>query len=193
MSLKDMRKTAWKKEQGFTLIEVLAAIIILSIVSLVLTSYFTNALSYSKSNQNKTIMVNLARNALFYMEKQDFDKMQEFFVTKDYTLYADMCKIGACGVGNSAEEAAYRQAFDTGALAHVLHPTVNGIDYSINVVYQKGLLEETDSEDEAVKEVDKADIRNYLLPVQVVVTRDSEGGPSAPVEVEGYINNEEIR
>lgn len=53
------------KEAGFTLIEVLAAIVILSIVSLVLTSYFTNAMTYSKSNQNKTIMVNLARNALF--------------------------------------------------------------------------------------------------------------------------------
>lgn len=71
-------KPGLKQEKGFTLIEVLAAIVILSIVSLVLTSYFTNAMSYSKSNQNKTIMVNLARNALFYVEKQDFEAMQEF-------------------------------------------------------------------------------------------------------------------
>lgn len=71
-------KPGLKQEKGFTLIEVLAAIVILSIVSLVLTSYFTNAMSYSKSNQNKTIMVNLARNALFYVEKQDFKEMQEF-------------------------------------------------------------------------------------------------------------------
>lgn len=71
-------KPGLKQEKGFTLIEVLAAIVILSIVSLVLTSYFTNAMSYSKSNQNKTIMVNLARNALFYVEKQDFEAMKEF-------------------------------------------------------------------------------------------------------------------
>lgn len=71
-------KPGLKQEKGFTLIEVLAAIVILSIVSLVLTSYFTNAMSYSKSNQNKTIMVNLARNALFYVEKQDFKAMKEF-------------------------------------------------------------------------------------------------------------------
>lgn len=71
-------KPGLKQEKGFTLIEVLAAIVILSIVSLVLTSYFTNAMSYSKSNQNKTIMVNLARNALFYVEKQDFKAMKVF-------------------------------------------------------------------------------------------------------------------
>lgn len=71
-------KSGLKQEKGFTLIEVLAAIVILSIVSLVLTSYFTNAMSYSKSNQNKTIMVNLARNALFYVEKQDFEEMSNF-------------------------------------------------------------------------------------------------------------------
>ncbi|KAI7263182.1 hypothetical protein KC345_g9205 [Hortaea werneckii] len=175
MPLKDKQTTTWNKEQGFTLIEVLAAIVILSIVSLVLTSYFTNALTYSKSNQNKTIMVNLARNALFYMEKQDFDKTVEFFVTKDYTLSADVCRIGACGDTISEEGRAYRQAFDTEALAHVLHPTVNGIAYSINVIYQDGLLVEPDSEDEAAEEVDKADIRDYLLPVKVVVTQRENG------------------
>lgn len=181
------------RQNGFTLVEVLGAIVILSIVSLVLTSYFANAMTYSKSNQNKTIMVNLARNALFYMEKQDFEKMKEFFVTEGYTLSADVCGIGACGNNSSKEGQAYQQAFETEALAHVLHPRVNGIDYSIEVVYQDGLLEEPDSGDEAVNELAKTDIKDYLIPVKVVVTRDSGDGPSAPVRVEGYISNEEIR
>ncbi|NQX47216.1 prepilin-type N-terminal cleavage/methylation domain-containing protein [Paenibacillus tritici] len=181
MSWKDQGNRSRERgpEAGFTLIEVLAAIVILSIVSLVLTSYFTNALSYSKSNQNKTIMVNLARNALFYMEKQDFGKTVEFFREKSDKLSADVCKIGSCGDTLSDEGAAYRKAFNTETLSHVLHPKVNGMDYSINVMYQKGL--------------DELDFRNYLLPVKVVVTRDSGRGPSAPVEVEGYISNEEIR
>ncbi|WP_405104750.1 prepilin-type N-terminal cleavage/methylation domain-containing protein [Paenibacillus sp. FSL K6-1217] len=181
MSSKDPWNRSRKrdKEAGFTLIEVLAAIVILSIVSLVLTSYFTNAMTYSKSNQNKTIMVNLARNALFYMEKQDFDKTVEFFRDKTDRLSADVCKIGSCGDAVSDEGAAYRKAFNTETLSHVLHPIVNGTDYSIDVIYQKGL--------------DENDFRNYLLPVKVVVTRDSGGGPAAPVEVEGYISNEEIR
>lgn len=178
MPLKDRWRMMRNREQGFTLIEVLAAIVILSIVSLVLTSYFTNALSYSKSNQNKTIMVNLARNALFYMEKQDFTEMQEFFVKEGNTLFANKCKIGSCGDPSNNKDP-YQKAFDTNALAHVLHPKVNGIDYSIDVVYQPALL--------------KADFKEYLLPVKVVVIRDLEGGPSAPVEVEGYISNEEIR
>lgn len=171
------------KEAGFTLIEVLASIVILSIVSLVLTSYFTHALSYSKSNQNKTIMVNLARNALFYMEKQDYDKTVEFFRDKTDRLSADVCKIGECGDAISDEGAAYRKAFNTETLSHVLHPIVNGMEYSIDVIYQKKLDEN----------IGENDFRNYLLPVKVVVTRDSGGGPSAPVEVEGYISNEEIR
>ncbi|MEK4849543.1 type II secretion system protein [Paenibacillus sp. FSL H7-0756] len=185
MSWKDPwnRSRERSKEAGFTLIEVLAAIVILSIVSLVLTSYFTNAMTYSKSNQNKTIMVNLARNALFYMEKQDFDKTVEFFRDTTERLSADVCKIGDCGDAISDEGAAYRKAFNTETLSHVLHPKVNGTDYSIDVIYQKGLDVNTGEND----------LRNYLLPVKVVVTRDSGGSLSAPVEVEGYISNEEIR
>ncbi|WP_339311843.1 type II secretion system protein [Paenibacillus sp. FSL M7-0896] len=180
MSWKDPwnRSRERSKEAGFTLIEVLAAIVILSIVSLVLTSYFTNAMTYSKSNQNKTIMVNLARNALFYMEKQDFDKTVEFFRDKTDRLSADVCKIGGCGDAISDEGAAYRKAFNTETLSHVLHPIVNGMEYSIDVIYQK--------------ELDDA-YQKYLLPVKVVVTSASVGSPSAPVEVEGYISNEEIR
>lgn len=186
-------RASMNRQNGFTLVEVLGAIVILSIVSLVLTSYFANAMTYSKSNQNKTIMVNLARNALFYMEKQDFEKMQEFFVTESYTLSASTCEIGTCGDNSSAEGKAYQKAFETEALAHVLHPKVNGIEYSIDVFYQDGLLEEPDSGVETVNEVAKTDIKDYLLPVKVVVTRDSGDGPSAPVRVEGYISNEEIR
>ncbi|WP_379135587.1 prepilin-type N-terminal cleavage/methylation domain-containing protein [Paenibacillus sp. sgz500958] len=176
------------QEQGFTLIEVLAAIVILSIVSLVLTSYFTQAMTYSKSNQNKTIMVNLARNALFYMEKQDFDKMKVFLDDKNKDVLAADCRPGSCGTSD------YSDAFeDTEALSNILNLQINNIWYSINIIYQPALLSGT-SESSGSSTVDKSRINEYLLPIKAVVTRvDGGNQPNYTVNVEGYITDERIR
>ncbi|WP_157794055.1 type IV pilus modification PilV family protein [Paenibacillus donghaensis] len=183
-------KLGLKQERGFTLIEVLAAIVILSIVSLVLTSYFTNAMSYSKANQNKTIMVNLARNALFYVEKEDFGKLQTYFVVNNHSSIAasdcqppkpsetDSCS-GYSGVVSN-----------NNVLAHVLNPVVNGISYQINIEYQRSLHQEmVTSKDTIEKETSK-----YLIPVRIRI-RDA-GRVTANVNetvVEGYITDEKIR
>ncbi|WP_310550739.1 type IV pilus modification PilV family protein [Paenibacillus glufosinatiresistens] len=179
-----------RREDGFTLIEVLASIVILSIVSLVLTAYFTNALSYTKSNQNKTIMVNLARNALFYMEKQDFDQMKDFFVTGKHALKGDDCKLNSC------VKPEYAAHFNTGTLASVLHPNVNGIEYSIDIEYQQELAEPRPSPSPGAASpnaIDRSVIRQYLVPVRVMVRQAENGSGRAPVVVEGYISDEEIR
>lgn len=186
----------WNMQQGFTLIEVLAAIVILSIVSLVLTSYFTNAMSYSKSNQNKTIMVNLARNALFYMEKQDFESLSEYFqkdgneeiecAAADPTVSADPTTeppaVSACTVFEGI-------AGDPEVLEKVLNPSINGIDYHIRIVYQRAVYNDlrtsTDPIDIATAE--------YLLPVEVMVSDVRDTSLVKQTVVEGYITNEEIR
>lgn len=179
-------KPGLKQENGFTLIEILAAIVILAIVSLVLTSYFTNAMSYSKSNQNKTIMVNLARNALFYVEKQDFDSLNKYFRedgNKD--ILADQCyRIGSENLFCDS----YKNIFNTEILANVLNPSINGVQYHIDIQYQKNLDDSTSSD--PTQQV----MAKYLLPVNVRV-RDS-GRNNAKVSetiVEGYITDEEIR
>lgn len=186
------------KEEGFTLIEVLAAIVILSIVSLVLTSYFTNALSYSKSNQNKTIMVNLARNALFYMEKQDFEAMAQYFDvdnTNPSAVHPDIeaaqCTATACN---------YTTLFmNSGVLPDVLNPVINNISYQVNITYQADLHRDMLKGKSIVNGVESSDPRKqemapYLIPVQVEVT--GPGGPNAHTSstvVEGYITDEKIR
>ncbi|WP_410512587.1 type II secretion system protein [Paenibacillus sp. BR2-3] len=185
-----------KQEQGFTLVEVLAAVVILSIVSLVLTSYFTNALSYSKTNQNKTIMVNLARNALFYMEKQDFEKMKALF-DNDTTISASECRpelscsyISYFGDGADSSNAE--------ALAVVLNPEVNGIQYEVNVTFQKDLYDKmlsgTDTTLGDGTGAMKQEMAPFLRPVKVEVT--GPRGPDARMYttvVEGYITDEKIR
>ncbi|WP_248549024.1 type IV pilus modification PilV family protein [Paenibacillus odorifer] len=182
-------KPSLKQEKGFTLIEVLAAIVILSIVSLVLTSYFTNAMSYSKSNQNKTIMVNLARNALFYVEKQDFEAMKEFFIKQNHdSIEAAKCQKDT---DDSLKCEDYKGLVqDTEILNQVLNPAINGVNYQIDIKYQRDLhnqsLESSDLE--------KQNMAVYLLPVLVKVSRvDSSGGPESEPVVEGYITDEKIR
>ncbi|OMD83023.1 MULTISPECIES: prepilin-type N-terminal cleavage/methylation domain-containing protein [Paenibacillus] len=182
-------KPGLKQEKGFTLIEVLAAIVILSIVSLVLTSYFTNAMSYSKSNQNKTIMVNLARNALFYVEKQDFEAMKEFFIKQNH----DAIEAAKCqkDTDDSLKCEDYKGLVqDTEILNQVLNPAINGVNYQIDIKYQRDLhnqsLESSDPE--------KQNMAVYLLPVLVKVSRaNSSGGPESEPVVEGYITDEKIR
>lgn len=202
MSWTDLRNRTRErgKEAGFTLIEVLAAIVILSIVSLVLTSYFTHALSYSKSNQNKTIMVNLARNALFYMEKQDFEAMSDYFNVADTRsgavhpeIEAAQCTTAVCNM---------KSVFINGdVLPEVLNPVINNIAYEVNITYQadlhRDMLEGRSSSGDGDKDTPdprKQDMAPYLIPVRVEVT--GPGGPNASAAstvVEGYITDEKIR
>lgn len=186
-------KTDFRKENGFTLLEVLAAIVILSIVSLVLTSYFTNALSYSKSNQNKTVMVNLARNALFYMEKQDFETMKQLFTSdiQQPGLVGNLC--------TSTSECQYKDKFlSPGILPDILNPLVNNVQYELEISYQAELhtemLEGDPADSSSVPEHRKIQMAQYLLPVKVVVK--GPGGPRGQAYetvVEGYISDEKIR
>ncbi|MEK4292834.1 type IV pilus modification PilV family protein [Paenibacillus sp. FSL R5-0914] len=184
-------KSGLKQEKGFTLIEVLAAIVILSIVSLVLTSYFTNAMSYSKSNQNKTIMVNLARNALFYVEKQDFEKMWDYFIKENYdSIEAAKCQKDT---DDSVKCDDYIQLFeDTTILNQVLNPSINGINYQIDIKYQREL--HNPSLSPSPSDSDEQKMAAYLLPVLVKVSRvDSSSGPQTQSVLEGYITDEKIR
>ncbi|WP_185897302.1 type IV pilus modification PilV family protein [Paenibacillus zeisoli] len=181
-----MVKQQGSKEDGFSLIEVLAAITILSIVALVLSSYFTSSLSYSKKNQNKTIMVNLARNALFYMEKQSFSVLSGYFEDTDSLK----CKKKPESPVQDCSEPASLLSADEDVVRGVLSPTVNGIQYSVSIQYQRNLHEDMlHSTDETKKNSAK-----YLLPVKVTVQGPGDNGSRAnETVVEGYITDETIR
>ncbi|WP_201004942.1 type IV pilus modification PilV family protein [Paenibacillus glycanilyticus] len=168
------------KESGLTLVEVLAALVILSVVSLVLTSFFTNALTYAKGNQSKTVMVNLARNALFYMEKQRFEPIQTYFSNTSNT--AINCPLTGCNTAVS------KLAEDSAVLQQILNPNINGVQYTISVIYQR------DMHDAMLHDADKKNMAEELLPVLVRVEK-ANGSASArnAAEVEGYIASERVR
>ncbi|MFC4103338.1 type IV pilus modification PilV family protein [Paenibacillus xanthanilyticus] len=203
-------------ESGFTLVEILACLVVLAIAGLALTSYFVNAMSYAKGNQNKTVMVNLARNTLFYLQKETvFDKLGTYFQVDAETLpsgekrnviSADGCTNGVC--------ANYRTLIrngstDTSTLATILHPNINGIQYRVEISYQPSLYK-TLKEGAATggtsagsgEAADAQTISKYLIPIKVSVSEEkvNADGTIEPVttkrdqtEVEGYITDESIR
>lgn len=189
----------FKKEEGFTLIEILAALLILSIVALAFTAYFSNALTFAKSNQNQTIMSNLARNALVYMQKQNFEELQKYFDSDSATVVrtgnaTTTKRVGitpetfsGCTTATSAGTCTFRNIFPSGnlqPLMAVLNPQVNGINYRVVIEYQSDLNR---AQNEG---------GGLLLPISATVTtvEAGAGGPGADaVTVEGYVNAQSIR
>ncbi|MDU0200197.1 type IV pilus modification PilV family protein [Paenibacillus sp. MAH-36] len=183
------------REEGFTLIEVLAATVILSVASMAMLAFFINAMSYNKGNQNKTVMVNLARNALFYMEKQNYATIHNYFIdpsTGDLKGNLDISPKN-CSTRNICDKPDLQNLFlnpNMKLLWDVLNPKVNDIEYQISVSYQVDITNEL--KDDPVKK----GMANYLLPIHVEVTvkdNNVNNGRNKPVIVEGYIANESIR
>ncbi|TXK85382.1 type II secretion system protein J [Paenibacillus sp. N3.4] len=174
------------REEGFTLIEVLAATVILSIVSMAMMAFFINAMSYNKGNQNKTVMVNLARNALFYMEKQNFNDLNAYFtestsIQPAIDLNASKCTFHAGALTCSPED---KTLSSMTGLWNVLNTEVNGKNYVATIIYQKDLIEK-----------DTSGKFKYLIPIKVTV-RDASapnGSNRNQANVEGYILDESIR
>lgn len=162
------------KEEGFTLIEVLAALIILSIVFIAATSFFSQSLSFTKKNEHKTVTVNLARNALVYLEKQSFTEMKQ-----ELAAHATI----ACELTSAACAYPNMPSLDPAVLKQVLNPVVNGIQYNVTVTYQDQLHNGLE-----------AAVQPYLLPVEVNVYKVEQSITSASMtRLEGYITDASIR
>ncbi|OCT14252.1 hypothetical protein A8709_25820 [Paenibacillus pectinilyticus] len=175
------------RDEGFTLIEVLAATVILSVVSLAMMAFFIQAMSYNKGNQNKTVMVNLARNALFYMEKQPFTEMNDYLKANGgIDLEKGNCSMNAGALICSPTDMTISSM--TG-LWDVFNPEVNGKQYEVTVKYQSDLIhEELEMNPTSTK-------FQYLIPISVQVVDKNAPNPSSryQADVEGYILDESIR
>ena len=77
-----------KHNNGFTLIEVLLAVAILGILSISMMSFFSQSYQYTKNNESKTVGINVARNVLNYIERQEFSKMKDLTPS---TFTSDTC------------------------------------------------------------------------------------------------------
>ncbi|MEK0316894.1 type IV pilus modification PilV family protein [Cohnella sp. 56] len=176
-------------EGGFSLLEVLAAIVILSVASLAMTAFFIQSMSYAKGNQNKTVAVNLARNALFFVEKQNFDLFDNYF-RKQGQLLVDPkpCVYDTANERVTSCEGApdTRDLFNSVPnLWLLLNPTINGREYQLTIEYDDNMFKLNS---------DKQKLSAYLIPVKVVTReKDAKSGSRGSAEVGGYITDEKIR
>ncbi|QFT90065.1 hypothetical protein FIU87_15480 [Bacillus sp. THAF10] len=71
-------KKLFKEQKGFTLLEVLLSLTILSVVIIGMMSFFQNSFHYVNENEDKTIATQIARNVMNYVEKQSFNKFEGY-------------------------------------------------------------------------------------------------------------------
>lgn len=185
------------REEGFTLIEVLAATVILSVAAMAMMAFFINAMSYNKGNQNKTVMVNLARNALFYMEKQNFSEVEKYFNQigeadgNDPIMTMDNCTVVSTGGVNCTIPAKNDLLNSFHGIGNVLRPSVNGKEYDITITYQSE-LEKGQADASTPSTEDR--MSKYLIPIRVSVkTLGAIESLRNQTSVEGYVINEKIR
>jgi len=148
-------------ENGLTLIEVLLSITILAIILTSFLSFFNQAYSYTKKNEDKTIGINVARNVLYYMEQQDYETFSNY-ISKNSdvsTMTYNSCTDSSLNF--SVEEAKVCQGF--------FSTTINNTPFGTTVT-----LQEHDS------------LSDYLIPVKVTVTWN-ENRNQQTATVEGVI------
>lgn len=69
--------------QGMTLVEILAAITILSIILVTIIGFFTQAAAYTARNERKTVAISVAQGAMNYIQQENFDKLKEETTTSN--------------------------------------------------------------------------------------------------------------
>lgn len=208
-----------RSSKGFTLLEVLASITILSIVAIGMFSFFTNAMQYTTYNQDKTVAINIARGVLAYMERLDFTELKQYVENEinntdnQSFVYLNASDCSADGfplLGGEDDKETNQKTCE-----RALGPAVNNIDYKTRVhiflvPYDKkawdelkanppeqfpasliGKIRREDEEDGEGAENINTDLQNYLLKIYVIVRWGDSVEDSEWLE--GVIADETIR
>jgi prepilin-type N-terminal cleavage/methylation domain-containing protein len=159
--------------KGLTLIEILASLTIFGIISISLLSFFTQAYQFTNSNENKTVAVNVARNALMYMQKQNFIEVRADFEEKNIKEY----RIFICENPTTHKREYLRTVNQS--VENCENITINNVPYQVEITYNPdGYDKDTD--------------RSYIIPIKITVNWDSDGHEKE-TELKGVINSEDIR
>lgn len=185
-------------KHGFTLIEVLLSIVILSFVVSGMFMFFTHAMTYTTYNQSKTVAVNIARGVIHYMERLDFQTINAY-VHDHMTEQAPFIRFDASSCSNTS-------LFPNEDVCKaVFAPTVNNVTYDEEDVqawlipYNQTIwsnikanppsefpapLKQTIQNEKEIEE----NVSDYLLRLYVTVRSNNE-----VIVLKGVIANESIR
>ncbi|OCA92393.1 type IV pilus modification PilV family protein [Pseudobacillus wudalianchiensis] len=186
----NLSKLVCRSQKGVTLLELLLAMTILSIVLLTFTHFFYQAGTYNLSNQNKTIALNVARNAMMFLEKENFIEIRNSFYTDatpvtatedQFGLY--LCKdSGDQTEGYTLNPLSESKMEEPPPLPTGCRPvTINGGDYYVTVSSEKTAEEENNDT-----------FYNYYIPVKVKVSW-YQNEKKKETELEGTIKSEDLR
>ncbi len=148
-------------EKGLTLIEVLLSITILGIIATTFLSFFNQAYSYTKKNEDKTVGINVARNVLNYFEQQDFDKVKETYFYLDTDIEKDISAANCTDtVKNNPSETVFD---DPNVCQSFLTTKINNVNYEANVQFTRDIQNDKQSQESA------PNLEAYLIGVEITV------------------------
>ncbi|OQP06337.1 pilus assembly protein PilV [Geobacillus sp. 46C-IIa] len=196
---------SFSHKDGFTLIETLLALTLLSGVAIGLFYFFTNAMTYTSYNQGRTVAINIARGVAAYMEKLDFPALEQHVrqSTNEQTPFVKLTDADCEHAAIFPEPDACRAQFaptinnviyDNGRIAVFLIPYERThwerLTSSPFEEFPRSLRERISEEAEKVRQSDPG-LGQYALKMYVIVRW---GDRSEEAEwVEGVITDETIR
>ncbi|NMH69885.1 type II secretion system protein [Bacillus sp. RO3] len=169
-----------KNNRGFTLIELLVSITIFGIVLLSFMNFFLQSSTYTNLNQKKTVGVNVARNALMYMENQDFLETRDFFYdvnsgnqdANDHFLHLFICNDEYSTYSDKLSETEINQS-----CPDKKNININGLEYE-TTIYSEQVINQNEL--------------NYYIPITIKV-RWNINDKEHSTTVDGKVKSEDIR
>ena len=169
-----------KNNRGITLIELLVSITILGIVLLSFMNFFLQSSTYTNNNQKKTVGVNVARNVLMFMEKQNFLETRNYFhdvnagtePSKENFLKLFICDDQYVTFSNSSTKTEINDS-----CPNKKNIMINGLEYE-TAIYSE--------------EVTNPDEMDYYIPITIKVRWDINDREYS-TSVDGKIKSEDIR
>ncbi|MGE7601027.1 type II secretion system protein [Peribacillus sp. NPDC097675] len=149
-----------KKQRGFTLVEVLASIAILGVITITAMAFFTQSYDYTKRNQSKTVGINVARNVINYFDQLEFNEL--------YKQYEIASLESEEGIKITLADCNTRPSLHKTSCSEILQPTINNYKYDTEIILKKY------NPNEAVSDTGY-DLNKNLIGIEVkVVWEDKE-------------------
>ncbi len=164
-----------KNKKGFTLIEVLVSITILGIVLMSFMNFFMQAGSFTNMNQKKTVAVNVARNALMFVESQSFLEIYSEFPIVKKVANPPNSQVKNLYICNDSYKYFDQSLHKPDNCENI---TVNNLAYKVNIKF-----EEVEEDDPSI---------HYYLPIKVEV-RWTINDHEYSTNVNGTVKSEDIR
>jgi len=162
----------FKNKRGFSLIKVLVALTILSLITIPMLSFFAQAYDYTNRNRATTLSLNVAQNAIVYMQKQQFDQIKSILPpTIDDSDESKTLKYTNSGSTEYYYKFSCSENFPS--CNEVVNPVINDVPYSIDI---------------GIKAHDQ--YPDYLIDVIVKVAATTN---NKDLFLKGVITNEKIR